>query len=136
MNKGIIVGRLTQKPELRYTNYNKAVSQFTLATEVSKDETLFLRLSVFGRIAETLVEYCDKGDLIGAEYVIKNHDYEDKNGNKRYEYSFIANTIKFLATNRNNTKKEQTTENEPLKQENDPYAEFGEQVSLDDNFLD
>ena len=123
MNKGIIVGRLTRNPELRYTKNNKAISNITIACDNSKDDTTFLKIDVFGKIAETLCEYTQKGDLIGIEYIVKNNNYEDANGNKHYEYSFIANTTKFLSTN-----KKSTYENS--------FEEFGESINIEDNFLE
>ena len=125
MNKGIIVGRLVKDPELRYTAYNNPISNITLACNNSKDDTTFLKITIFDKLAEIVCNYAQKGDLIGCEYIVKNNNYEDKNGNMKYEYSFIANSIKFLSMNK---KKETTQDN--------PFEEFGDTVSVDDNFLD
>ena len=91
MNKGVIVGRLVRNPELRYTSSNKAVTKITIACNNSKDDTTFLDITIFGKMAETTDKYCQKGDILGIEYIVKNHNWEDAKGNKRYDYTFIAN---------------------------------------------
>lgn len=106
MNKGVIVGRLTRDIELRYTTQNKAVAEFTIACNNSKDDTTFLKISAFGKIAESTAEYCKKGDMIAVDYTVKNHNWEDKNGVKHYDYSFIANKISFLTTASKEIKKQ------------------------------
>lgn len=106
MNKGVIVGRLTRDIELRYTLQNKAVSEFTVACNNSKDDATFLKVSAFGKLAETTAEYCKKGDMIAVDYTVKNHNWEDKNGAKHYDYSFIANKISFLSTGNKATKQQ------------------------------
>ena len=65
MNKGVIVGRLVRNPELRYTSSNKAVTKITIACNNTKDDTTFLDITIFGKMAETTNEYCQKGDILG-----------------------------------------------------------------------
>ena len=103
MNNTILVGRITNNLELRYTTSNKAVVEVPLAINNSKDDTTFIKVTVFGNIAKTVNMYCKKGDMIGVQAMIKNHNWTDKNGNNHYDYSFIANKITFLQTK---TKKE------------------------------
>lgn len=135
MNKGIIIGRLVRKPELRYTINNKAVSNISIATNNSKDDTLFLDINLFGKTAKTTAEYCDKGDLVAIEYFVKNNNYKDKDDKMHYGYKFIGNTIKFLSTNKNDTT-ESKIKNEKSLNQTDPFAEFGNRIEIDDNFLE
>lgn len=135
MNNFNAIGRITNKPELRYTKENKAVSKFTLAINNSKDDTSFIPITYFGKIAETINEYCEKGDLIGVQATIKNNNYKDKEGNMHYDYIFIGNRVEFLSTKGNSTKKEKTTKIEPKNSElsEDIFKEFGDKVEIEDN---
>lgn len=129
MNNYICVGRITKDIELRYTPNNKAITEISLAVNNGKDDTTFIRLTAFDKLAELVSKYCKKGDLIGIQSIIKNHNWEDKNGNKHYDYSFIINKISFLAkSNKEEIKKQDNT---------DAFAEFGDQSEIDvENMLD
>lgn len=129
MNNYICVGRITKDIELRYTSSNKAVAEISLAVNNSKDDTTFIRLTAFDKLAELVSKYCKKGDLIGTQSIIKNHNWEDKEGIKHYEYSFIINKISFLTkANKEEVKKQDNTS---------AFEEFGDQLEIDvENMLD
>ena len=129
-NNLILIGRITKDIELRYTPSNKAVAEISLAVNNSKDDTTFIRLTAFDKLAELVSNYCKKGDLIGTQSIIKNHNWEDKNGNKHYDYSFIINKISFLAKG--------NKQEEIKKQDNTSvFSEFGDQLEIDvENMLD
>ena len=61
-NNFIFIGRLTKNPELRYTSSNKAVTQIDLAIANTKDDTTFVPITLFEKMAENVCEYCEKGD--------------------------------------------------------------------------
>ena len=126
-NQFTLIGRLTKEPVFKSTSTGKSVCEINLAVSNGKDDTTYITVNVWNKIAETVAKYCKKGDLIGVQGSIKNHNWEDKNGNKRYDYTFIGNKISFLAT----TKKENKVE-ENKKANINEFEEFGEQVSIDD----
>lgn len=128
MNNYICVARITKDIELRYTPSNKAIAEISLAVNNGKDDTTFIRLTAFDKLAELVSKYCKKGDLIGTQSIIKNHNWEDKNGNKHYDYSFIINKISFLAkSNKEEVKKQDNTS---------AFQEFAEEIEINDQFLD
>ena len=129
MNNYMCVGRITKDIELRYTPSNKAIAEISLAVNNGKNDTTFIRLTAFDKLAELVSKYCKKGDLIGTQSIIKNHNWEDKNGNKHYEYSFIINKISFLTkANKEEIKKQDNTS---------VFSEFGDQLEIDvENMLD
>lgn len=136
-NLFIVAGRITKDIELRYTPNNKAVCEVNIAVQNGKDDTTFIKVTIFGKVAETTAKYCKKGDLIGANGIIKNHDWEDKNGNKRYDYTFLANKVTFLSTKKeehNENTTNNTITHDDLR-EDDPFQEMSEQVEIDDTFL-
>ena len=89
MNKVLLTGRLTRDPELRYTSNNKAVCNFTIATNrpvVRDGEKIadFINCIVWGKTAENLSKYQSKGSLVGIDGRLESRSYDDKDGNKRY----------------------------------------------------
>ena len=127
-----LIGRITRDLELRYTTNNKAVVNVPIAVNNGKDDTTFIDIVVYGNVAETTHKYCKKGDLIGAQATIKNNNWTDSNGNKHYDYKFMGYKVTFLSTKKEaieETKKEENTND-------DIFSQFGEQISIDDNFLD
>lgn len=128
----ILAGRITQNIELRYTPNNKAVANINLAINNGKDDTTFITVTSFGKIAETVSSYCNKGDMLGVQAMVKNHNWTDKNGNTHYDYSFIANKITFLQTK----PKEQTPQTKKKNDNMDIFEQFGEQIEINDGFLE
>lgn len=128
-NNFILIGRLTQEPVLKSTSTGKSVCDITLAVNNSKDDTSFISINLWNKTAEIVAKYCKKGDLVGTQGIIKNNNYEDKNGVKHYGYTFMANQISLLS-------KKEKKEEQPVKEtEEDPFSDFGKQVEIDE-FLD
>ena len=140
-----MTGRLTKKPELRYTTNNKVVASFSIAVnrpyinENGEKEVDFINCSVWGKQAENLNKYQDKGNLIAINGRIQVRNYDDSNGNKRYVTEVIAEEIEYLQK----TDKEKNTEeninisnsSKNIIEPNNPYEEFGRQIAIDENEL-
>lgn len=140
LNKVFLTGRLTAKPQLRYTQSNNAVASFTVAVNRQKkqdgtQEADFINCRVWNKQAENLCKYQDKGNLILVDGSIRVDSYLGNDGGKKYTTYVLANHIEYLESK----KKTETVE---VKQDNnthDPFTDFGNQVSIDDmtdNFLD
>lgn len=101
MNKVILTGRLTAKPELNYTQSQMAVTKFTIAVDrFSKDKGAdFIRVTVFGRQAENVCRYMDKGRMIAVEGSLQTGSYKDRDGKTVYTQDVIANHTEFLGGN-------------------------------------
>lgn len=87
MNKVILLGCLTKDPELKFLpGDGKAVARFTLAVnrQFKKDEADFISCTVWGKLAETMAQYCVKGSKIAVTGSIRTGSYEDKSGNRKY----------------------------------------------------
>ena len=136
MNKGVIVGRLTRNPELRYTSSNKAVAKITIACNNSKDDTTFLDITIFGKMAETTHEYCQKGDILGIEYIVKNHNWEDEEGKKHFTYNFIANRVEFISKASKSINTKGIPQELPKNGSNEEiFKQFGEQIEITDDMI-
>ena len=92
-----------------------------------KEETLFLPIKVLGKQAELCNQYLKKGDMIAINFSIKNHNWEDKEGKKHYDYNFVAEKVKFLNTKKVESKNEVKKDNV----EEDPFENFGEEITDD-----
>ena len=150
MNKVVLVGRLTAKPELRYTSSNTAFLRFTIAVNRNftgsdgKREADFINVVAWRKQAETISKYFDKGNLIAIEGRLQTGSYDDRDGNKRYTMDVALDNFEFVE-GRNKSTSDGGRFNEPspydyqdssISVENDPFAEYGDSVSIDDNFLD
>jgi single-strand DNA-binding protein len=104
INKVILVGNVGRDAELRYTQNQTAVANFTLATNevrTSKsgerqERTEWHRIVVWGRQAEIANEYVKKGKLIGIEGSIRTRQWDDREGQKRYTTEIHADRFIFL----------------------------------------
>ena len=139
MNQVVLTGRLTRDVEVRYTQNDKAVANFTLATNrpVVRDgeETAdFINCIVWGKQAENLAKYQGKGSLIGVFGKLQVRDFEDSKGNKRYITEVVVDNIEYLGT-----KKEITTEYDAVqnaRRETNPFEEFGNSIKDEGNGIE
>lgn len=118
MNSVNLIGRLTRDPEVRYTNDQMAIANFTLAIDrpPRKDgtkETDFPRVIVFGRMAENCQRFLSKGRLVGVEGRLQTGSYINKNGDKVYTTDVIASRVEFLewGNQRNNQYESNSNDN-------------------------
>lgn len=106
LNKAMIIGRLGQDPEVRYTQSNTAVANLSIATnERYKDgtgewqeRTEWHKVVAWGRKAEICQQYLTKGSQVYVEGPIQTSQWEDRDGNKRYTTEIKAMTLTMLDT--------------------------------------
>lgn len=135
MNRVCLIGRLTAKPELRYTTSNIACTNITIAIDRNYGEEKkadFINFVVWRKQAENVCKYLDKGSLVAIEGRLQQNSYEDRDGNRRYKLDVFADNIQFLNTKSKNTKPVV----EEKKVEEDPFSDFDQQISIDDDLLD
>lgn len=104
INKAIILGRLGQDPELKYTASGTAVCNFSMATSEkwtdksgeTKEKSQWHRIVVWGALAELCNQYLSKGRQCYIEGSIETRSWEDKNGVTKYTTEIIAKDVKFL----------------------------------------
>lgn len=106
MNQVILIGRLTADPELRQTQTGTAVTGFSIAINRGRDRdgndlgADFPRVTVWGRQAETCVQYLHKGDQCAVSGRLQTGKYQDKDGRTVYKTDVIAQRVEFLQTKR------------------------------------
>lgn len=102
MNKAFLVGRLTKDPELKYTNKNTAVCNFTLAVNRRfSEETDFIPIVAWGNTSEFCSKYFTKGRKVIVIGRIQVRSWEDDTGNKRYTTEVVAEEVDFADSKKN-----------------------------------
>jgi single-strand DNA-binding protein len=104
VNKVILLGRLGQDPELKYTPGGSPVCNFSLATTESwtdksgqkQEKTEWHRVVVWGKLAELCNQYLAKGRQAFLEGRLQTRAWDDKDGNKRYTTEILASTVQFI----------------------------------------
>ncbi len=105
VNKVILLGRLGQDPELKYTPSGAAVCNFSLATSETwndkntgqkQERTEWHRVVVWGKLAELCNQYLSKGRQAYVEGRLQTRSWEDQNGIKKYTTETMANTVQFI----------------------------------------
>ncbi len=108
--KIVLVGNLGRDPEMRYTPSGQAVTNLNVATNrrytnssgEQVEETVWFRVSVWGRQAETVHQYLRKGRQV----LVEGRLVADENGNPRIwnrqdgspaaSFEVSAQTVRFL----------------------------------------
>ena len=99
LNHVELLGRLAQDPEIRYTQNGTAVTSFDLAVPVySKEQDAppdYIPVVCWGKKAEFVDRYLEKGRQIVVEGRIKTRRYTDKDGHNRKAIEVNATNIYF-----------------------------------------
>ena len=104
VNKVILVGRLGQDPEVRYTQGGTAVANLRIATdETWKDQsgerqqrTEWHTVVLWRRLAEISGQYLSKGRQVYIEGRLQTRSWQDREGNKRYSTEVQADNMVML----------------------------------------
>ena len=156
MNRVMLIGRLTAKPELRYTGSNIPYARFSIAinrtfsNSQGQRGTDFINIIIWRKQAENVCNFLDKGSLVSVEGRLQSNSYDDKDGNKRYSLDVVADSVQFLESKSQAQSRQNASYNaqnvtpydyqdvpmNDVSVDNDPFADFGDSVSIDDSFLD
>lgn len=101
MNQVILIGRLANDPELSYTPQSStAVCRFTLAVNRMRreDPADFIRITVWGKIAESCNMYLSKGRQAAVHGRIQTGSYTNRDGAKVYTTEVVASQVEFLGS--------------------------------------
>lgn len=144
-NRAILVGRLTNDPELQYTPSGKAVAKFMLAINSSHknkagdkvDNADFIPITVWDKQAETVAEWLSKGKPVLVEGRIKQEKWVSKDGQNRSRLLVIANAVRFLGSKDDNksTKKVAPQDDAPAQDESQEDNAPAQDVSPADDAI-
>ena len=109
MNSVILIGRLARDPELSYTaNTQTAMCRFTIAVDRPRRQgedqgADFIRITVWGRQAETCDRYLSKGRQVAVMGRIQTGSYKNREGVTVYTTDVVADRVEFLGEGRRDT---------------------------------
>lgn len=124
MNKAIIIGRMTRRADIRYTQGENqtCIARFTLAVnrkyarQGDKDAD-FISCIAFGKTAEFMERYGHKGIKFVVEGRIQTGSYTNREGQKVYTTDVVVESIEFgesksaaVSNNTNNDNMQQQTD--------------------------
>lgn len=120
MNSVQLLGRLVRDPEVRYTQGENAtsVARFTVACnrkykKNSEQEADFISCVAFGKTAEFIERYFNKGSSIALNGRIQTGSYTNKDGSKVYTTDVVVESLEFVG------KKSDDSSADTSKQNND-----------------
>lgn len=108
----IVVGNVGREPEMRYTPSGQAVTSFSVATNRNYTgqngqqvkETIWFRITAWGKLAETCNQFLHKGSkvLIEGRLVADANGnprtWTDQSGATRASFEISASTVRFLSS--------------------------------------
>lgn len=110
MNTVTLIGRAARDPELRFVpGSGMAVANVTMAVDKGlnkakreefeasgKPTADFIRIVVWGKQAENLSVYVQKGKLFAVQGSIQTSSFKSTSGETRYTTEVLANRVEFL----------------------------------------
>ena len=106
LNQAVLVGRIVYEPELKETDSGNKIANVTLAVPRSfkntngEYDTDFISCVLWKGVAESTVEYCNKGDLVGIKGRIQTRDVELEDDTKKKYVEVVAEKVTFLSSKR------------------------------------
>lgn len=107
LNRVLLIGNLTRDPDLRYTPKGTAVTEIGLAVSriysgedgERKEETTFVDVTLWARLAEIAGQYLKKGRPVFIEGRLQLDTWDDKQtGQKRSKLRVVAENIQLLGS--------------------------------------
>src|SRR6478752_7510171 len=103
-NKVQLIGHVGNDPEIKNFEGGRMLASFSLATTDSYkndkgekvDETQWHRVVAWGKIAELIDKYVNKGKEIAVEGKLTHRSYDGKDGDKRYITEVVINELLLL----------------------------------------
>jgi len=157
LNRVVLIGRLTQDPELRYTNSGTAVATFTLAVDrirpnqAGERETDFIKIVVWQKQAELCAQYLHKGRLAAVDGRLQVRSFDNRDGQRVWMTEVVAESVRFLdrADSQNSTNMYGNQQRQPAGQntsrpgdsnqspqfEDDPFADDSQTIDISDDDL-
>ena len=99
INKVILIGNLGTNPELRYASGGDAILNLSIATSETwtdkntgqkQEKTEWHRVVLFGKLAELVAKYCNKGSKLYIEGKLQTRKWTNKEGKDQYTTEIIV----------------------------------------------
>ena len=99
INKVILIGNLGTTPELKYATGGNAILNLSIATSETwtekntgqkQEKTEWHRVVLFGKLAELVAKYCNKGSKLYIEGKLQTRKWTNKEGKDQYTTEIIV----------------------------------------------
>jgi single-strand DNA-binding protein len=108
-NRVLISGNLVSEPELRVMPSGTQFCRIRIASSRSfhsdkaeggvREETVFVDVEVFGKRAETVAKFFNKGRPIFVEGRLRQNEWTNKDGEKRHNLVIVMDNFEFMGSN-------------------------------------
>lgn len=150
VNKVIIIGRLGQDPEVRYSPQGAAFANMTVATSEQwrdkttgeqKEQTEWHRVVLSGKLAEVAGEYLRKGSEVYLEGKLRTRKWTDQSGTEKYTTEVlvgVGGTMQMLGGKQDSSQqskqqqqqKPQQQQRQSPQQSNEPPMDFDDDMDI------
>lgn len=104
INKVILIGRLTRDPEIRTLPNGTGIAKFSLAVNrrytannEAKEEVSFFDCVVWGKMAEVVRQYCQKGKQVAVDGRLRQNRWQDnQTGQSRSKVEIVVDSFQLL----------------------------------------
>lgn len=134
LNRVILIGNLTDDPELRYTQSGTARARFRIAVNRRfrdqdgnlQEETTFVPIVVWRNQAENCANFLNKGSLVAVDGRLRIDTFEPEEGERRKIVEVVAWNVQFLGGRQEREREtERETEEEEEGKEEEKEVEKG-----------
>jgi len=106
LNKVMLIGRLTNDPEMRSTPQGTAVTTFSIATNLvwmdqsgqKQEKVEYHNVVAWRKLAEICGQYLQKGRQVYVEGRLQTRSWEDPNGGKKYKTEVVIDNMIMLGS--------------------------------------
>lgn len=108
LNVVLLIGNLTRDSELKYTQGGMAISSFSIAVNRSRkqpdgqyvDEVSFFDINLYGKSAENLQQYLNKGTKVAVKGVLKQDRWQNQQGATQSRVVINAESLQLIGAKR------------------------------------
>lgn len=128
LNKVILIGRLTRDPEFKMVgqtglvNFSIANNRIFMSNNEKREDVSFFDCEAWGRMADTLKQYANKGTKLAIEGRLKQNTWNTPDGKKASRVSIHVESFQFLGGNQtgNTNQNQQQGSNNSYESQYDP----------------
>lgn len=115
MNKVIEMGRLTRDPEISSSTSGTTFARFSIAVDrrfkkEGEPDADFFNCTAFGKTAEFVEKYLQKGTKVLVTGRLQNNNYTNKEGQKVYDVRIVVEEMEFAESKKDNSQSTQATQ--------------------------
>lgn len=128
MNSVVLVGRLTRRPEVRYSDSGTVFAKYSLAVDrpfkrPNQPTADFINCVAFGKTAEFAEKYLDKGVKIGVTGRIQTGSYKAQDGRTVKTTDVVVDSQEFMTSRAENGSQSVSEDSKPKQEWTDAADE-------------